>query len=61
MLQWVIHYLFKEAKRLMSDTDWSGQRIAQAVGYTHYSHFLRQFRQVHGVPPSAWRSPGKPQ
>jgi YesN/AraC family two-component response regulator len=60
VLQWIIHYRLEEAKRLMSDTDWSGQRIAQAVGYTHYSHFLRQFRQVHGVPPSAWRSPSNP-
>ncbi|MFP5504149.1 MAG: response regulator [Candidatus Sericytochromatia bacterium] len=57
VLQWIIHYRLEEAKRLMSETDWSGQQIAEAVGYSHYSHFQRQFRQVHGVPPSAWRSP----
>ena len=57
VLQWIIHHRLEEAKRLMSETDWSGQQIAEAVGYTHYSHFQRQFRQVHGVPPSAWRSP----
>ncbi|MFN3431788.1 MAG: response regulator [Candidatus Sericytochromatia bacterium] len=57
VLQWIIHHRLEEAKRLMGETDWSGQQIAQAVGYAHYSHFLRQFRQVHGVPPSAWRSP----
>ena len=59
VLQWIIHHRLEEAKRLMGETDWSGQQIAQAVGYTHYSHFLRQFRQVHGVTPSAWRSPDK--
>lgn len=60
VLQWIIHHRLEEAKRLLSETDWSAQRIAEAVGYTHYSHFLRQFRQVHGVPPSAWRSPSAP-
>jgi YesN/AraC family two-component response regulator len=59
VLQWIIHHRLEEAKRLMSETDWSGQQIAQAVGYAHYSHFLRQFRQSHGVPPSAWRAPSK--
>jgi YesN/AraC family two-component response regulator len=59
VLQWIIHHRLEEAKRLMSETDWSGQQIAQAVGYTHYSHFLRQFRQAHGVPPSAWRDTSK--
>lgn len=59
VLQWIIHHRLEEAKRLMSETDWSGQQIAQAVGYTHYSHFLRQFRQANGVPPSAWRDPNK--
>ncbi|MNS86810.1 DNA-binding transcriptional regulator AraC [compost metagenome] len=59
MLQWIIHHRLEEAKRLMSETDRSGQQIAQDVGYTNYSHFLRQFRQAHGVPPSAWRSPNK--
>lgn len=59
VLQWIIHHRLEEAKRLMSETDWSGQQIAQDVGYTHYSHFLRQFRQAHGVPPSAWRSPNR--
>jgi AraC-like DNA-binding protein len=44
----------------MTHTDQSGQQIAQAVGYTNYSHFLRQFRQLHGVPPSAWRQPNRP-
>jgi YesN/AraC family two-component response regulator len=60
VLQWVIHHRLEEAKRLMSETDGSGQQIAQAVGYTNYSHFLRQFRQVHGVTPSAWRQPNRP-
>ncbi|HEY9722477.1 MAG TPA: response regulator [Oscillatoriaceae cyanobacterium] len=59
VLQWIIHHRLEEAKRLMSETEWTGQQIAQAVGYTNYTHFLRQFRQTHGVPPSSWRSPNK--
>jgi YesN/AraC family two-component response regulator len=59
VLQWIIHHRLEEAKRLMNETDWSWQRIAEAVGYTNYSHFLRQFRQAYGVSPSAWRSQRK--
>jgi YesN/AraC family two-component response regulator len=59
VLQWIIHHRLEEAKRLMAETDRSGQQIAQDVGYTNYSHFLRQFRQAHGVPPSTWRSPNR--
>lgn len=55
VLQWIIHHRLEEAKRLLSETDWTGQRVAEAVGYGDYSHFLRQFRQVHGVPPKTWR------
>lgn len=57
VLQWIIHYRLEEAKRLMVETDGSVQQIASAVGYTNYSHFQRQFRQTHGVSPTAWRSP----
>jgi len=57
VLQWIIHHRMEDAKRLLNDTDWSAQRISQAVGYGDYNHFLRQFRQLHGMPPSAWRSP----
>lgn len=59
VLQWIIHHRMEEAKRLLSETDWTGQRIADAVGYADYTHFLRQFRQIHGVPPSTWRAPNK--
>lgn len=59
VLQWLIHYRMEEAKRLLSETDWTGQQIAQSVGYANYTHFVRQFRQLQGMAPSAWRSPTK--
>lgn len=56
VLQWIIHHRMTEARRLLEATDWPAQRVAEEVGYTHYSHFQRQFRQLHGMAPSAWRS-----
>lgn len=59
VLQWIIHHRLEEAQRLLNETDWTAQQIAQAIGYTNYTHFQRQFRQAHGVGPSHWRSPNK--
>lgn len=59
VLQWIIHHRLEDAKRLLNETDWTAQRVSQTVGYADYNHFLRQFRKLHGMPPSAWREARK--
>lgn len=57
--RWIIAYRLLEARRLLQETDWTIQRISQAVGYAHVNHFVRQFRQHNGMPPQAWRDRGQ--
>ncbi len=59
VLQWIMHHRLEEAKGLMGSTDWTGQQIAEAAGFSSYNQFLHQFRQVYGVTPRAWRDASK--
>lgn len=59
VLQWIMHHRLEEAKRLMGSTDWTGQQIAEAAGFSTYNQFLHQFRQLCGVTPKAWRDASK--
>ena len=62
--RWIIKRRMAEARRLLLVTSQSVQAIAEAVGYFDTSYFIRQFRQLNGIPPQAWRkahqSHGKP-
>lgn len=53
---WIIERRMAEARCLLLQTDLVMAQIAERVGYQHTVHFFRQFRQVHGTPPQAWRS-----
>ena len=44
----------REALRLRG-TDASMEVIAREVGYADVTHFIRQFRKVHGQTPAQWR------
>ena len=44
----------EQSARLLHDGDPQVQEVARAVGYEDADHFSRLFRQVHGVPPSAF-------
>jgi thioredoxin reductase len=44
-----------EARRRLRDTDEHVEIIAERVGYSDPSHFVRLFRSRHGMPPAAWR------
>ena len=54
--QWIVERRIAEARRLLVDTDQTGNEIALAVGYQNEGHFFRQFRQYHGTTPQAWRN-----
>lgn len=44
-----------EAKRLLHQTDWTIERIADAVGLVPASHFIAVFRRVETITPGQYR------
>ncbi|TVQ11848.1 MAG: response regulator [Leptolyngbya sp. DLM2.Bin27] len=54
--QWIIERRMAEAKTLLTTTDQSVRHIAEASGYSDAAYFTRQFRQIHGASPQAWRA-----
>jgi AraC-like DNA-binding protein len=55
VLNWIIQYRLREARRLLVQTDHPIQKIAEAVGYLDTGHFIRQFNREMGKTPQAWR------
>ncbi|MGV2685834.1 helix-turn-helix domain-containing protein, partial [Clostridium perfringens] len=51
----------KEAKRLLTETDYSVQEIAERVGYAHAISFTRVFKRTAGVTPGEYRNNWKAQ
>jgi AraC-like DNA-binding protein len=46
---------FREARRLLLDTDMPVREVAERVGYTDVSNFGRAFRRIAGVRPAELR------
>ena len=44
-----------EAKRLLKDTDWSMEKIAEQAGYNNQVHFFREFKGHLGETPGSYR------
>lgn len=53
--QWILIQRMGEARRRLRSTDASIEDIAGQVGYADVTHFIRQFRRVHGTTPAKWR------
>ncbi|MBW4655284.1 MAG: response regulator [Kaiparowitsia implicata GSE-PSE-MK54-09C] len=53
--QWIIERRMTRAKHLIKATTHSIRKIAELSGYSDAGYFTRQFRQLHGVSPLAWR------
>jgi YesN/AraC family two-component response regulator len=53
--RWIVQRRMAEARSLLRDTNQSVEQIAVAVGYQTICNFFRQFRQIHGQTPHAWR------
>ena len=45
----------EHAKRLLSDTDYSGTKISYLVGYNSQSYFIRAFKRREGMTPEQFR------
>jgi AraC-like DNA-binding protein len=56
VLNWIIRYRLREARRLLMHSDHPVQKIAEAIGYLDTGHFIRQFHRDTGKTPRAWRS-----
>lgn len=52
---WIVERRMAEARSLLFQTDDPVYQIAAKVGYPDSGHFIRQFRQLHEIPPKAWR------
>ncbi|MEH2223772.1 response regulator transcription factor [Nostoc sp.] len=52
---WIVKRRMAEACFLLQNNNETVEKIAKVLGYQDVSHFSRQFRQHHGLPPQAWR------
>ncbi|MBG1245630.1 response regulator transcription factor [Nostoc sp. NZL] len=52
---WIVKRRMEGARFLLQNNNQTVEKIAKALGYQDVSHFSRQFRQHHGLPPQAWR------
>lgn len=51
----IINSRIENAKRLLSETAYTIEQIAERCGYHSIVHFSRQFKQATGIAPSKWR------
>ncbi len=54
--QWIIARRMEQARIMLLNTAKPVKQVAEAVGYADVGYFVRQFRNVHGLPPQSWRS-----
>jgi LacI family transcriptional regulator len=50
----------KRVKDLLTQTDWSLERIAEEVGFLHTEYMMVQFKRMVGTTPSQWRDLQQP-
>lgn len=51
----VINARIKKAEYLLLSTNKKEAEIAELCGYNHIEHFVRQFKKINGITPSAYR------
>ncbi|ARR56049.1 AraC family transcriptional regulator [Rhizorhabdus wittichii DC-6] len=54
--QWLSSLRIEEAKKLLRQTDQPLTEIALDLGFSSSAHFSSRFKQLVGMPPSAWRA-----
>lgn len=55
-LEWIISGRMAEARRLLVHSSEPVGHVAERVGYSDVTHFIRLFRREHGKTPSAFRA-----
>jgi AraC-like DNA-binding protein len=53
--RWIVERRMAAARSLLLGSDQSVELIATAVGYQNVGHFFRQFHQLYGMAPKAWK------
>ena len=53
--QWIASLRIAEAKKMLCNTNLCEQDIAEAIGFVTVQSFIRNFTQIEGVSPSAYR------
>jgi len=53
--RWIVDRRMAAARSLLLESDQSVEQIAKAVGYQNAGHFFRQFHQLYGMAPKAWK------
>jgi AraC family transcriptional regulator, transcriptional activator of pobA len=53
---WIIAGRMAEARRLLLHSGERVEIVAERVGYSDPTHFIRMFRREHGATPAAWRN-----
>lgn len=56
----LMEYRMRQARTMLVSTDFSVDKIVEAVGYTDKSRFYRNFKSVYGVSPVRYRKGGRP-
>jgi AraC family transcriptional regulator, transcriptional activator of pobA len=54
--EWILHRRMSEARLQLGETDAPIAVVARSCGFSTVGQFARQFRRLHGVSPSGWRS-----
>jgi two-component system response regulator YesN len=55
IIDYVHDIRIEEAMRLLRETDQTSAAVAEALGYSSYQHFLKQFEKRTGVKPTEYK------
>ena len=53
--KWITERRMAQARQMLKNTAQTVRQIAEEIGYADAGYFTRQFRQMHGIAPKAWR------
>jgi AraC-like DNA-binding protein len=57
-VEYLLECRIVEAKQLLITTDWTMKRIAESLGFSQSSYFIRKFRESQGITPAQFRKSG---
>ena len=60
IIEEMIEFRIEKAKDLLTNTELTVTDIARECGYSSYNYFVRQFKAVEGISPSAYRTEKSP-
>jgi AraC-like DNA-binding protein len=58
-IEYLLECRIVQAKQLLTSTDWTMKRIAEWLGFSQSSYFIRKFRESQGITPDHFRMMGR--